>query len=315
MLSNSTPKSTLSTAGLGNLMVVYLIWSSTYLAIRIAVTPGSGFSVWTAGSIRMVMAGLILLMFAWLKKLRIRINGRELTLLFLSGTLLWLGCNGLVMWGEQSANSGFTALVLASTPIWTAFIDSVLDKKMPSGLLVGSLVLSFAGIIVLVAPSLARGSTTQLGSAVVLIIAAISWSAGSVLQTRYPMELATPVISAYQHLLGGVGFIIIALASGQSWPQASNSAWLALAYLVIFGSVVGFTSFINALKLLPINIAMTYAYVNPVLALLLGWWLLDEVLTIWILAGAVMVILGVIGVFRDKKQPGNEPAADECVSA
>ena len=292
----------LSTIGLGHLLVVYIIWSSTYLAIRILVAPGSGFSSWTAGSFRMVLAGLILLLYARLKKYKIKVSLRELGLLFISGTLLWVGCNGLVMWAEQRANSGFAALVLASTPIWTAFIESLLAKKLPSPLLIASLLLSFTGISVLVLPSLIQGSTTQLAAGITLLLAAISWSAGSVLQSRYPINVEAPVTAAYQHLLGSLGFILIALLSGQSWPQGTNSAWMALAYLVVFGSVIGFTSFIKALKLLPISIAMTYAYVNPVLALLLGWWLLNEGLTIWTLVGAAMVILGVVGVFRDKKQ-------------
>ncbi len=294
--------SSLSTIGLGHLLVVYIIWSSTYLAIRILVAPGSGFSSWTAGSVRMVLAGLILLLYASIKKYKISVSRRELGLLFISGTLLWVGCNGLVMWAEQRANSGFAALVLASTPIWTAFIESMLDKKLPSSLLVASLLLSFSGISVLVAPSLLQGSTTQLVSGITLLMAAICWSAGSVLQSRYPINLEAPVTAAYQHLLGGLGFILIALISNQPWPQGTLSAWLALAYLIVFGSVIAFTSFIKALKLLPINIAMTYAYVNPVLALILGWWLLNEGLTIWTLVGAAMVILGVVGVFRDREQ-------------
>lgn len=292
--------SSLSTIGLSHLLVVYIIWSSTYLAIRILVAPGSGFSSWTAGSIRMVVAGLILLLYSVIKKYRIRVSLRELGLLFISGTLLWVGCNGLVMWAEQRSNSGFAALILASTPIWTAVIESLLAKKRPSPLLIASLLLSFTGISVLVAPSLLQGSTTQLAAGMTLVLAAISWSAGSVLQSRYSINVEATVTAAYQHLLGGVGFIFIALLSGQTWNQGTHSAWLALAYLIVFGSVIAFTSFIKALQLLPINIVMTYAYVNPVLALILGWWLLNEALTIWTLVGAIMVILGVVGVFRNK---------------
>ena len=305
----SETNSSLSTVGLGHLLVVYIIWSSTYLAIRIMVTPGSGLTVWTAGSIRMMLAGLILLLFAVAKHYRIKITLREVLLLFISGILLWVGGNGLVMWAEQRANSGFVALVLASTPIWSAFIESILNRKVPSRLLIGSLLLSFIGIVVLVAPSLAQGSTTELGAGIMVLLAAISWAAGSTLQTRYQIDLEAPVVAAYQHLLGGIGFILIAFMSGHTLPHASPSAWLALSYLIVFGSVIAFTSYIKALQLLPISIAMTYAYVNPVLALILGWWLLKEVLTIWTLIGAVMVILGVIGVFRDKRRAGVQEIA------
>lgn len=295
----------LSTTGLGNLFVVYIIWSSTYLAIRIMMTPGSGFSVWTAGSLRMLLAGLILLIFATTKHYRIRINLKELLFLFVTGNLLWFSCNGMVMWVEQSANSGFVALVLGSTPIWSAFIDSIINHKKPSRMLLVSLFLSFAGIIALVVPSLVRGSTTGLGAGLLVLLAAISWAIGSVLQNRFKIKLEAPVIAAYQHLLGGLGFVFIALLTEQAWPQATPSAWLALGYLIIFGSVIGFTSFISALQLLPISIAMTYAFVNPVLAQILGWWVLKEPLTIWTLIGTALVIRGVVMVFRDKEQQGN----------
>lgn len=293
--------SSLSRAGLGHLLVVYIVWSSTYLAIRIMVAPGSGFAVWTAGSIRMAMAAVILFTIAILNHHRITISLKEFRMLFISGILLWVSGNGLVMWAEQRANSGFAALVIASTPIFSAFIESLLDRKRPTKLLLGSLFLSLAGIIVLIAPSLTRGITTDLAAGLVICLGAISWAAASVLQTRLPMNLEATVVAAYQHLFGGVGFITIVFLTGQHWPQATHSAWVALAYLIVFGSVIAFTSYIRTLKLLPISIAMTYAYVNPVLALMLGWLILDESLTIWTLVGALMVILGIGGVFRDNE--------------
>lgn len=263
--------SSLSTAGLGHLFIVYLIWSSTYLAIRIMVKPGSGISVWASGSYRVVLAGLILLIYAYIRHYRIKITMREMLYLFVTGWLMWIGCNGVVMWIEQRANSGFVALALGSTPIWSAFIDALLDRKRPSPMLVGALFLSFSGIICLVVPSLLEGNTTQLGDGLILIVASAAWALASVLQNRWQIQLEAPVTAAYQHLLSGIGFIAIAVLTGSAWTQATPTAWMALVYLIIFGSVIAFTSFINALKLLPINIVMTYAFVNPVLAQILGW--------------------------------------------
>lgn len=302
----------LSPAGLGHLLVVYIIWSSTYLVIRIMVVPGSGIEIWTAGSIRMAIAGGILLLFAACRHHRVKISQHELLLLFITGNLMWVTGNGLVMWAEQQANSGFVALVLASTPIWSAIIESLLDREMPSGMLIGSLFLSLIGIGVMVAPSFSQGITTDLTAGIVVNLGAICWSVASIIQKKYPFKLEATVVAGYQHLMGGIGFVLIALAVGPSLPHASNAAWLALGYLIVFGSIFGFTSFIRALQLLPINIAMTYAYVNPVLALVLGWWLLHESLTIWTLLGAVLVIVGVIGVFRDnrKKQLDEEKASE-----
>lgn len=306
LLLNSTTTSSLSKAGLGHLFTVYVIWSSTYLAIRVMVSPGSGMSVWTAGSFRMALAGLILLVFAAIRHYRIKIRRRELAYLFITGWLMWIASNGMVMWVEQRANSGFVALALGSTPIWSAFIDALLDRKPPSRTLVIALLLSFGGIICLVIPSLMQGDTTQLTDGLLVVQASATWALASVLQNRWQIQLEAPVIAAYQHLLAGIGFFAIALLTGQVWIQASSSAWLALAYLIIFGSVIAFTSFISALQLLPINIAMTYAFVNPVLAQILGWWILDEPLTVWTLIGTTLVILGVVRVFADKNQAGQK---------
>ncbi len=302
--------SSLSTAGLGHLFIVYLIWSSTYLAIRIMVKPGSGMSVWAAGSYRVVLAGLILLIYAYVRHYRIKITRKEIGYLFITGSLMWIGCNGVVMWIEQRANSGFVALALGSTPIWSAFIDALLDHKRPSPMLVGALFLSFSGIICLVVPSLVKGNATELGDGLVLILASVAWALASVLQNRWQIQMEATVMAAYQHLLAGIGFFAIAILTGSVWAQATPTAWLALVYLTIFGSVIAFTSFLNTLRLLPINIAMTYAFVNPVLAQILGWWILGEPLTIWTLIGTALVILGVVKVFSDKNQPGEDKQSE-----
>jgi drug/metabolite transporter (DMT)-like permease len=136
----------------------------------------------------------------------------------------------------------------------------------------------------------------------ILVLTSAVWALASVLQNRWQIQLDAPVIVAYQHLLAGIGFFALAMFTGQTWSGAEPVAWLALAYLVIFGSIIAFTSFISALKLLPIKIAMTYAFVNPVLAQILGWWILGEELTVWTLIGTTMVILGVFRVFSDKKK-------------
>ncbi|MGE5458841.1 MAG: DMT family transporter [Methanobacterium sp.] len=305
-LNRSGSNTTLSKVGLGHLLVVYIIWSSTYLAIRIMVAPGSGFAVWTAGSIRLALAAPILFCLAAVSHYRIRIDKREFWILLISGILMWVTGNGTVMWAEQRVNSGFAALVCAAAPISSAIIEAMLDRKIPSRLLIASLLLSFAGIFVLVAPSLVQGRTTELGAGILVFLSTFSWAGASVLQKRNPIDLEAPVVAAYQHLFGGIGFIVLAVLSGQHWPQATSSAWMGLAYLVIFGSVFAFTSYIKALKLLPINITMTYAYVNPILALILGWLLLHESLGIWTLIGALMVIFGIVGVFRDNEKKNRE---------
>ena len=294
--------STLSSVGLANLFVVYIVWSSTYLVIRVGMEEGSGLSPLAMGTIRLLLAGAILLGYGVFRRHRIRITVHEFSILVVTSVLLWVICNGLVMWAEQQANSGFAALILATTPIMVELINYLLLRHSPSKLLMGSLLFSFLGLGILMVPSLLDGKSTDFVAGIALLLCALSWSAGSVFQARNPIGLPVTVNSGYQHIIGGTIFGIMMLIFREPMPHPSAKAWGALVYLILFGSVLAFTSFIKALELLPINITMTYSYVNPVLALFLGWWLLDEPITGYTLLGAAMVILGVVGVFKDRSR-------------
>ncbi len=299
-MTNSTEAKKLNPTGLMHLGIVYLIWSSTYLAIRIGVREGSGFPPFTLGVYRTLIGGLILITWARLAKSRIKPTRKEIFTLSISGLLLWVGGNGLVTLGEQHADSSLAALMVAATPIWVAIIEAVLDRKRPSLLLAGALLLGFVGIGLLAAPSLMSGVRTDRVSVIELIAAPILWSIGTVLQTRRPVGLGPRASSAYQMFFGGMGFIFFMLVMNEPTPNPTPDAVGALIYLIIFGSVFGFTSFISALQLLPTKIVMTYAYVNPVLATVLGYIVLSEPITIWTIGGTTLVLMGVAGVFRDK---------------
>ena len=290
----------MSHVGLANLFIVYIVWSSTYLAIRVGLAEGSGLSPLAMGTIRLLLAGIILLGYAAVRRYRIRITGQEIGFLTISSIFMWVLNFGFVMWAEQRAGSGFAALVVSTSPIMVAFLDSVLLRRSPSRLLLGSLLFSFCGLGILMTPSLLKGDSTDFVAGIALLLCALSWSIGTVYQSHKPIELPVTVISGYQHLIGGSIFGLLMFVFQEPLPHPTVHAWFAVGYLIIFGSVLAFTAFITALKLLPINIAMTYAYVNPVLALFLGWWLLDEPVTVWTLVGAAMVILGIVGVFKDR---------------
>lgn len=287
----------INSTGLLHLSVVYIVWSSTYLAIRVAVREGAGFPPFTLGLMRMLAGGLFLLVWARLKNRDIRPTRRELLVLAGSGMLLWSIANGLVMWAEQRLDSGLAALLLASTPIWVTAIESLLDRKMPKPLLSFSLLLGFAGIGVLIAPSLMGGIRADVLSIIALIIGAISWGSGTILQARNPVSQSASVSSAYQMLAGSIGFALLAFFTGEPAPTPTPPAWLAYSYLVVLGTLA-FISYVTALRLLPVNIVMTYAYVNPVLAVVLGWSILGERITWWTVSGTILVLLGVAGVYR-----------------
>ncbi|MGE5450084.1 MAG: EamA family transporter [Methanomassiliicoccales archaeon] len=308
MLSSAPSKlKTSLTSGLASLGVVYIIWSTTYLAIRIAVAPGNGFPPFAMGTARLFAAFILLILIAKFSGKRLRLTRREVLVAAITGLLLWVGGNGLVNWAEQSANSGFAALMVASDPIWVVALNAVLLRRLPSPLLITSLVFGFTGVAVLMAPSIIAGDSTNLIATLALLIAALSWAIGSVYQTRRQISTSVLVLSAYQHLFGALGTLVMSILLHESFPHPTGSAWLAWGYLVLFGSVLAYTCFIRALKLLPINLVMTYSYVNPVLALLLGWWVLNEKITIFTGIGAIMVLLGVVGTFS-VRHPKPSPA-------
>lgn len=294
----------LSRTGLLHLFNVYTVWSTTYLAMRIGVNPAYGFPPFIFGASRMLVASLILFIIARIQHYPLKAARKELITLGAVGNLLWMGGNGMVLWAVQYANSGFASLIVSSAPIWATAIELVIYKKRPSAILLISLFVGILGVAALSAPSLSKLSAQSQDSVAVLVLllAAVSWATGSVIQSRRPVRLAPQVMSAYHQLFACLGFLAASLLLSEPAPAPSTSSWLAWLYLVLFGSVFAFTSYIFALKLLPINIAMTYAYVNPVLALFLGWLLLDEPIGIWTLFGAFLVLLSVFGIFRAKQK-------------
>ena len=291
-------KKKITPAGLINLFIVYFVWGSTYLAIRIGIRSGSGFQPFWFGGLRVLAAGTILLLLCVIRGKDIRPTKMDLKVLIASGFLLWIGGNGLVVLAEQRIDSGIAALVVASTPIWVALFESILDKRIPSLLLIGSLIVGFGGIIILSLPLLTSGVRADILSVLAVMLASFSWSSGLVLQTRQPVSLSRGVSSAYQQLFGGVFFALIALLVREPLPTPTTEAWLAWGYLVLFGSIFAFTAFVSALQQLPTSLVTTYAYVNPVIAVLLGWFILREPITPWTIIGGLFVLVGVTGIFR-----------------
>lgn len=308
MPTKTSPPSSLESAdsrnwlGLINLVVVYIVWGSTYLAIRVSVKEDGGFSPFLMGLTRVIAGGGLLLLWGLLKGERLRPTREEALTLGVTGVLLWVGGNGLVVWAEQRAESGLASLIIAATPIWVAIIEALVDRKLPSWRLTVSLLIGFGGIAFLSVPNLQNGVGADAMSIVALLLAGLSWGAGSVYQSRRPTGFGSVVNAGYQHIAGAVGYSILVLAVGETWTAPDSTAWLAWVYLVVFGSLLAFTSYIRAIKLLPMKIVATYAYVNPVIAVFLGWLVLGEAVTLWMLGGASLVLLGVAGVFRERSR-------------
>jgi drug/metabolite transporter (DMT)-like permease len=295
---SSSSKPVVSWNGLAHLLVVYLVWSSTYIAIRVAVRPGAGFPPYTLAAMRCLIAFPLLLLWAKARGSRIRPTRNELKVLVISGVLLWTFGNAFVAVAEQHVDSALAAILIASTPIWVAVLESLVDRRLPSKLVLAALLVGFLGTGLIGYPALKSGVRADALAVVALLFASLSWGGGSLLQRRRPIKLDAMVSAAYQMLFGGVGVMLMALLFREPMPKPNLTAWIGFAFLLVFGSLIAFTSFLKALHLLPTRLVFTYGYVNPVIAAFLGWLLLGERIAGVTVLGAVLVLFGVAGSFR-----------------
>ncbi|MFF3605478.1 EamA family transporter [Streptomyces sp. NPDC002463] len=273
--------------------IVYVVWGSTYLGIRIVVETLPPF---LSGGARFITAGLLLAaIVAWRQgPAALKVTRRELGSAVLVGLLLILGGNGLVVLAETSIPSGLAALLVAAVPVWVVLLRTAFGDRPGLGAF-GGVLLGFAGLGVLTVPGLS--GEVKIGGVVLVLVAALCWSAGSVSSARLPMPANPFTASVYEMLAGGLAALTLGLVRGEhhglDLGAVSGRSWVALAYLVVFGSLVAFTAYAWLLQTAPVSLAATYAYVNPVVAVLLGALVLNEALTWPILLGGAIVVGGV----------------------
>ncbi len=277
---------------------IYVIWGSTYLAIRVAVETLPAF---LSAGVRFVIAGSAL--FTWLAlRGTAKPSRAEWKHALITGTLLLVGGNGLVVWAERSLSSGFTALLVALAPVWFALLDWMRPRgERPQLKTIVGIVLGFAGVVLLVRarPGTAHADAEWVSAAAV-IVAGICWAAGSLYSKHAPRSSSPWMTSAAQMICGGAGLLLVGLVIGEpqrtEWSRISGRSLLALSYLIVVGSWIGFSAYVWLLKASTPARVSTYAYVNPVIAVLLGWLLLGETLTSGMLWGAAVILLGVITI-------------------
>jgi len=275
------------------LIAIYVVWGSTYLGIRFAIESLPPFIM--AGT-RFLVAGTA--MYAW-RRARgdVAPSGREWRSAAIVGLLLLLGGNGCVAWAEQRIASGVAALLVATLPLWMVFIDMLRPGgRRPGWRAVVGVLVGFCGVVVLIRPtgSAGGGGTVDLIGAAAVILGAFLWSVGS-LYSRNARLPASPLLgTSMEMIVGGVGLFLMATLTGE-WGRLnvgtiSTRSLLALGYLIVFGSWVAFTAYTWLLRVAPTPLVSTYAYVNPLVAMLLGHLLAGEPLTLHVLvAGAIIV--------------------------
>ncbi len=295
-----------------SLAALYTIWGSTYLAIRFAIETLPPFFM--AGT-RFLIAGAILYLVA-----RARGEGkpepRQWAGAALVGTLLLVGGNGGVVWAETRIDSGLAALLVTTMPFWMVLIAWMMPGgKAPSLQTVGGMALGFAGVCLLVAPEAGGAMHVDLLGAIAVTLSAITWAAGSVLSRKVSLP-ATPILStALQMLTGGAVLMLVAAATGEparlDLAKVSTRSLLALAYLIVFGAIVAYTAFVWLIRNAPPALASTYSYVNPMVAVFLGWALADEAISSRIVLAAVVIVAGValVTFAARKEKESDKPEA------
>lgn len=294
------------------LWVVYVVWGSTYLAIRIMVRTLP--PLLTAGG-RFLIAGTI--MWVWLLArhgwAHVRVTRREVAASALVATALLFGGNGLVTLAERrGAPSSLAALIIASVPLWVILLRRLTRERIGVGTLVG-VAFGFTGVALLVLPGSRPAGADALAIGLLLAAAAF-WASGSFFSRSLPMPADPFVSTATQMLTGGVVLLVAGLVSGESIGTArfETSSVVAFAYLVVAGSLLAFTAYVWLLQNAPISKVATYAYVNPVVAVFLGWFVLSERITVTTLVGSAAIVASVAFIVRKESSArASAPNPDE----
>ncbi len=278
------------------MIAVYIFWGSTYLAIRFAVQTMPPFLM-AAG--RFLLAGSILYVFT-------RLRGdpapsrKNWTAAAVVGFFLLVGGNGGVVWAETRVASGVAALLVGAAPLWMVLLDAIRPGGCrPGWLTLAGVLVGFAGIALLINPmelSNPSHSLDPLGVAV-LVFASILWAIGSLYNRQAALPESPLLGTGMEMLVGGAGFLLLGTLVGDwerlNLAQISAASWWGLAYLIVFGALIGFAAYTWLLRVAPTPLVSTYAYVNPLIAIFIGNWLAQEPLTPRILAAALIIVSAV----------------------
>ena len=295
------------------LIALYIVWGSTYLGIKVAIETIPPFF---HAAVRFLVSGLLIL--AWQKA-----SGQEFPTrpqwksTFIIGNLLLLGGNGLVSWAEQFIPSGIAALIIASVPLSLVILEALRPGGVkPTWQAIVGLVIGFIGIFILAGPAEISGSTTDLNpfGVIALLSATILWAMGSIYSKSADLPKSSLMTTGAEMLMGSIGLLVVSVLTGElnGWNPAevSGRSLAGLAYLITIGSIIGFGSYIWLLANAPISLVATYAYVNPIVAVILGYLFGNEALEPRIYLATAIIIGAVIFINR-RGRPQVQKEAEE----
>jgi len=289
---------------------VYIIWGSTYLAIKFAIETIPPFLM---AGVRFLISGVILYGWARMKGAPrpSRIHWKSAAVV---GVLLLLGGNGGVVWAEQRVASGVAALIVAIVPVWIALMEwKSPGGKKPGWQVSAGLVAGTVGLLLLASPGASLGAHVDLIGAAVLVFATLSWATGSIKAKHSPLPESPLLSTGMEMLMGGAALVLAGVLTGElgqiNVAAMSSKSLLSFVYLTTFGSLVGFTAYIWLLRVGSPTRAATYAYVNPVVAVFLGWLLAGEAITPRTILATLVIVGGVVLITSARpRKPSPAPA-------
>ncbi|MDR6953456.1 drug/metabolite transporter (DMT)-like permease [Ancylobacter sp. 3268] len=292
-----------------HLLTIYIVWGGAYLAVKICISGPAAITVPQLQSTRMWGAALLIGAVALARTRRVpHLTRRDIALCTATGLLMWVGGNGLATLASRHATSSFIVMAMGAIPLWSCLLELVIARTLPARRVVLGLVLGLAGLFLVVAPTLIGTGAAIIepgyaGLTVVLLIGAgMSWSLGTIVQ-RPLMKRMRPEWAATLQLLTAA-LVLSVVAAGEHAPlpdMPSTRQWLAFGFLIVFASVIGLTSYIRVIGAFSPVIASTFAYVNPIIGVLLGWILLGEEIAPVSLLGLGIVLASIAIVLSGRR--------------
>jgi drug/metabolite transporter (DMT)-like permease len=280
-------------------IILYIVWGSTYFFIQMGVEHIPPFLM---GALRFVIAGILLMIWCLIKKENL-FNSTQIKYASITGIFLLFVGTGAVIWAEKTIPSSLVAVLVASQAIWLVLFDKRNWKEnFTSKSTIIGLIIGFLGVILLFSESAGeaikgRGDWTNIVSLIVLIIGTISWTAGSI-YSKYHSFGSTIVNSSWQMIAAGIVFLLVSLFSGETrgfdWKAVPAASWWSVVYLIIMGSLAGFSAYVFLLKVRPVSQVGTHVYINPVVAVLLGVFIAGEKMTLMQVIGLAVILTSVL---------------------
>lgn len=282
-------------------IAIYVIWGSTYLMNKIAVTELPAYML---ASIRFVTAGVLIFGICKAMRIPIKVSAAELKNSFIAGFLFLTFGNGVFVWGLKYVDSGFAALEVAAMPLIVLILMRVVDGKKIQPMSIVGVIMGIIGIYLLVSQKQIIQKEGSLLGMIIIFCCVLGWSCGSLFVSKANLPKSYLVNTAYQMVTAGLTLFVVSLVLGEqwSWPKSwTPRVQLSMGMLIVLGSIVAFTAFNYLLKTVSPDKVATSSYVNPVIALILGWYILDEQITQQSIVAAVILLTGVFFINTKKK--------------